>query len=158
MNRKSDFLKSNEVNKSQEALQLFRNLKQRKMKFNGLDPLGMLHPQSQHSKQDLFLSEAPLFGSSDSESDNSFEKKINLQVKPEKSHRVTSDILSSDMESSKAKNDSFDGLQINKKELSGSEDCIFSKEMNQSIFSNEEDGDDPLCDIYAGIVYKKGWI
>jgi hypothetical protein len=120
------------------------------MKCNLLDPLGTMKTNLQNSKQNLFLSEAPGLNFSDSESDNSFEKKIQLKAQPKKHHRVTSDILSSEFEKSESHNDSFDQLQISKKRLSGSSGCIFSKEQNESIFSNEEDGEDPMCDIYAG--------
>ena len=135
VNRKSDFLKSNEVNKSQEALQLFRNLKNRKVKLNHLDPLGTLKTNLTNSKQNLFLSEAPNLNLSESESENSFEKKIQFKTRNSGAKKVTSDLLSSEMEKSGSQKDSFDQLNFSEKRLSGSSGYSFSKEGNDPIFS-----------------------
>jgi hypothetical protein len=154
LNKKSDLLKSNEVNKSQEALLLFRNLKNRKMKYNQFDPLGTLKTNLSNSKELLFLSEAPKLDLSDteSESDNSFERKIQLTTQNQKHHQVTSDLLSSKMEEEEeeSQNDSFDLLNISKKRLSGSSGYSFSRENNANIFSEDDEFTEKKLDIYAG--------
>ena len=149
-NPKSDLLKSNEVNKSQEALLLFRNLKKRKMKYNQFDPLGTLKTNLSNSKELLFLSEAPKLDLSDSESDESFERKLNLKTEPNKPQRVTSDLLSSQMEDSGSQNDSFDMLQISQKKLSGSSGYSFSQENNHNIFSDDEVFSEKQLNLYSG--------
>lgn len=145
-NRKSDFLKSNEVNKSQEALQLFKNLKMRKMKYNQFDPLGMLKT---NSKEVLFLSEAPQLESSESDSNTSFERKINFRPQVDAVQRATSDLLSSKM-SSKSGGDSFDMLNISHKRLSDDSGYSFSLEANEPIFSENGKNSREDLDIYAG--------